>query len=96
MSLDEADDPGAMLAAADLLEGVEWAYHRGEVARAISELTEPERLYIAARFWYGLDPTSRLPGMRELVEQVPVLAQRWHWQSAKKKLRERLAHLADA
>lgn len=97
LSLDElleADPEHPSLAV--MLDEVEMAYHSGEIADAIAALSPAQRRYVYARFWLGIDPTSRAPAMRALVAEVPVLQRRWLWQSAKAALRERLAHLVAA
>lgn len=81
---------------AGMLDEVELAYHEGEIAEALAALSPAQRRYVFARFWLGLDPTSRAPAMRALVAQVPELSQRWLWQRARVVLRERLHHLVAA
>lgn len=93
-SIDAFEDPDVLLSAGESLEGVELAYHYGEIYKALEDLSPAQRRYVYARFWLGLDPTSRKPEMRELVAQVPELAERWHWQRARERLRESLAHLS--
>lgn len=66
-----ANDSGveAMLAAADLVAAAEWAYHHGEIAQAMAELTPRQREYVYLRFWlcyqtaqlkdyFGYDPSG--------------------------------------
>lgn len=43
-----------LLAAPDLLESIEMAYHTGEIAEAIDSLSPAQRKYVYARFWLGL------------------------------------------
>lgn len=79
-----------------LLGYVEEAFHDGEVLRIIRErLTPRQQEYVFLRFWGGLDPASRAPGMQSLVAQFPILKERWHWQRAKPVLAEALAHRRD-
>jgi RNA polymerase sigma factor (sigma-70 family) len=52
VTLDEA--PEDQLAAPDLLDAIDIAYHDGEIAQAVSELTTQQRRYVIARFWLGL------------------------------------------
>jgi RNA polymerase sigma factor (sigma-70 family) len=79
-----------------LMGFVEEAFHDGEVLRVIRErLTPRQQEYVFLRFWGGLDPSSRAPGMQALVAQFPVLKERWHWQRAKPVLAEALAHRRD-
>lgn len=103
-SLDEIldTDPDTALGAADLLDGIESAYHDGEIAAAMSALNPQQRAYVYARFYLGIDPTSREPVVRALVAEFPVLRKRWLWTGSSKyvgardRLAERLAHLAPA
>lgn len=81
----------------DGLDGVVFAYHDGEIAQAIDRLPPAQRRYVLARFYAGLDPTSRQPDMRALVNLVPELADRHLWggrNGAKERLARDLAHLA--
>jgi DNA-directed RNA polymerase specialized sigma24 family protein len=85
------DDNGivGMLEAADLLSGIEWAYHHGEIAVAMAELTPRQREYVFLRFWVGY----QLPQMRDYFGYDP----QGLWSSpkngAKTRLRARLSHL---
>lgn len=86
----------------DALSDVEIAYHHGEIERAMESLTPTQRQYVFLRFWGGIDPTSRSPQVKGLMEQFPVLRKRWLWSGssrqvgAKQRLAEALAHLVDA
>jgi DNA-directed RNA polymerase specialized sigma24 family protein len=42
-----------LLEGPDLLSGVDWAYHHGELAEAINSLKPEHRRYVVARFWEG-------------------------------------------
>ena len=53
-----------------LLERVLVAYHRGEILRAIGALTPEQRRYVVLRFWGGVDPATRSPGVREVAPKV--------------------------
>lgn len=85
----------------DALEGVEMAYHYGEIQEAISRLTPRQRQYVFARFWCGMDPDGihMNPGMREARTNNPFLRRDILWTGsktalgAKRKLAEDLAHL---
>lgn len=87
--------------AADLLDGIESAYHGGEIAEALDALSPAQREYVYARFWLGIEPTSRDPQTREWIDQYPVLRRRYLWfgtskqTGARDRLRARLGHLAD-
>ncbi len=95
------DDGSGDLAALaeDTMEGIEEAYHHGEIAQAMNALTDEQRAYVYARFWLGLDPTSRVPGTVALVAQFPVVRKRWLWSGpngARARLAAELAHLRAA
>lgn len=80
----------------DPLDAVAEAYHEGEIAQAVADLPVDQRKYVYARFWVGLDPTSRAPSMRVLLAHVPEMADRRLWAAARETLKTRLAHLVDA
>lgn len=80
----------------DPMASVELSAHREEIADAVADLTQKQREYVWLRFWLGVDPTSRLPSTRAIVEQYPVLKEKWHWTRARASLRESLAHLESA
>jgi RNA polymerase sigma factor (sigma-70 family) len=103
--IDEFDNPDVLLGAVDSLDGVEIAYHDGEIAAALDTLTPSQRKYVVARFWLGLDPASREPAMRALCALVPEIQgdrgrALWRGSSkqrgARERLAEALAHLAPA
>lgn len=66
------------------LDGALLAYHRGEIARAIAELSPRQKQYVILRFWhgYGHMEIKREFGMSEST-----------WAGAKQSLREKLLHL---
>lgn len=69
------------------LEGVELAYHQGELVAAIDALTPSQRRYVIARFWGGLTCTQ--------MEKFGVFTNAGgRWEAARAKLAESLAHLA--
>lgn len=102
VSLDALAEDGIemMLTAHDSLSGVEIAYHAGEIAEALDSLSPAQRRYVIGRFWCGLDPSSREPGMREFVDLVPEMRKRHLWAGSSKqvgardRLAQRLLHLA--
>lgn len=58
-----------LLAAAEVLDGAVWAYHRGQILEAINRLSPAQRRYVYLRFWrgyrlselteaYGYDPSA--------------------------------------
>lgn len=89
----------SVLGAVDALEGVEESYHHGEIWAALEALSDSQRRYVIARFWVGLDPSSREPGQMELRKMVPEISKRYLWTGSSKqvgardRLAERLAHL---
>lgn len=91
---EDEDFFGKVLAAADLVERVELAYHHGEILAALADLTEPQRRYVVLRFWGGLSDV-------EMVREGHFAANPgWLWRDhsrgARTVLRQRLAHLAGA
>lgn len=94
--------PDAVLGDVATLDGVEMAYHDGEIAEALAALPPEQRAYVYARFWLGLDPSSRAPAMRALVDQFPALRKRWLWTGsthttgARERLAASLRHLSAA
>lgn len=63
------EDADEILFIPDLLAGVELAYHRGEIAKALAQLTPKQQEYVRLRFWegagtqeltahFGYDPSS--------------------------------------
>lgn len=67
------------------LPGVELAYHYGEIAQALAELSPKQREYVILRFWYGYDQ----PAIQAHFGYVP----RGVWAAARKKLSVALANL---
>ena len=51
---EELPDWSLDIAAPDLIEQMDIAYHHGEIAQAIDRLTPQQRKYVIARFWLGL------------------------------------------
>ncbi len=79
-----------LLAAADALDGVLLAYHRGQILEAISQLTPSQRRYVYLRFWCGY----KTPDLTEAFGYDP--SSLWHSSKngARHKLRESLEVLA--
>lgn len=90
VELDEA--PEEALAAPDLLDSLELAYHNGEIAEAISGLTPAQRRYVLARFWLGLSGNE----MRQLGVFAYDPSALWNSKvnGARWKLQASLRHLA--
>jgi RNA polymerase sigma factor (sigma-70 family) len=85
---DEALDD-LLLAAPDLLEAVEWSYHRGTILAVLSGLSERHREYVYMRFWLGL-PDSEIAARRGTTRE----AEKSLWnRTIKPTLRRELAHL---
>lgn len=84
----------------DLLDGVEAAYHDGEIAEAIASLSPAQREYVFTRFYLGIDPSSNTPVMKALRDEFPVVRKRYLWTGsskmvgARERLARSLAHLA--
>lgn len=79
-----------ILAANDVLDGVELAYHAGEIAAALEALPEHHRKYVVARFWYGLTDTEI--AAQEGLSSSKVLYNRWT-RTIRPALMRQLAHL---
>lgn len=79
-------DSEQLLDGADLIDGAEWAYHHGEIARALDELTPAQRKYVVLRFWHGY-------GTWDMVDEYGY-DPRGIWAGARKALISSLAHLA--
>lgn len=101
--VDEWDDPDVLLGGVGMLDGVEIAYHEGEITAALNTLSPAQRRYVIARFWLGLDPKSREPAMKALCALVPEMRRAsslWlgthNQRGARDRLAEALAHLAPA
>lgn len=102
-SLDAMVDVGGdfleTLLGVDVLDGVESAYHHGEIAQAIAALSPMQREYVYARFYLGIDPSSQTPVMRALRDEFPVIRKRYLWtgtskaRGAREKLAAALGHL---
>lgn len=91
---EEAEDAGdpitRLLEAADVLSAVEWAYHHGEIAKALGALPAAHQEYVVERFWRGKTDT-------EIAEERGVsnkLIGQWWRRSIRPRLRHELAHLA--
>ncbi len=99
--LDPFENPDDVFDSVDVLDGVEVAYHRGEIARALDVLSPAQRRYVIARYWLGLDPSSRASGMKALCALVPEMrrgSSLWlgtaRQRGARDRLSEALAHLS--
>lgn len=90
-SLDRLMDVGLMTAAQTILDGVEMAYHQGELFQAIADLPANYREYVILRFWGGLTD----PEIAAEMGRSKATLQRW-WTEARSTLRVRLGHLASA
>lgn len=69
------------------LDGIEVAYHAGEILRALDVLTPAQRRYVVARFWGGQTPSE----LRNLFGYDPASL----WRDAKPKLQLRLKNLRE-
>jgi RNA polymerase sigma factor (sigma-70 family) len=92
--LHPADDEAALevLAAPDVLEQVEIAYHDGEIAAAIDRLAPQQRRYVIARFWLGLTGNEMVT--LGVFSYDPSALWNSRRNGARWKLREDLKHLA--
>lgn len=98
----EPDVAERLFGLVDALGEIEIAYHHGEIQAALSTLSPSQREYVFLRFWGGLDPSSRVPEMKALVDDFPVLRKRFLWSGsskqvgAKQRLADALVHLVAA
>lgn len=107
---DEADYLIERLGLVDHLTDVEWAYHRGEIARALEALNPRQRAYVFARFWCGAEGQAgtRDSGYNDFLANNPQVYDRngsvWSGRKqasgkrtpgARDILRERLEHLRE-
>lgn len=67
------------------VEGIELAYHQGEIATALAHLTAQQRDYVRARFWGGLTYTEL--NARFQMNSTGI----WKW--ARRRLAAELEHL---
>lgn len=93
-SLDELldSDEGfeSLLAAADLVDQIILAYHRGQIVQALNQLTPAQKKYVVLRFWCGY-VTSDLTAV---FGYDPSALWNAKTGGAKVRLRQELAHLA--
>jgi RNA polymerase sigma factor (sigma-70 family) len=84
-----------LLTASELLEGVEWAYHQGEIARALETLTPGQRRYVYLRFWAGVGGkgTTGLASLKEWFGYDPTSMWAHPQHGARRRLERALATL---
>jgi RNA polymerase sigma factor (sigma-70 family) len=84
-------DVTELFEAADREVELDLAYHRGEIWAAIDGLTETQRRYVVARFWFGLErgELARAIGQQSIRNSGALWRNR-----IRPKLAEQLAHLA--
>lgn len=90
-TLDDPDHP-IELVGAEILAGVELAYHYGEIMRAIAALTPARRRYVVMRFWGGLSDAEIAARLEVKAETLSTMWRRF----VRPELAERLGHLASA
>jgi DNA-directed RNA polymerase specialized sigma24 family protein len=91
-SLLEQFGPGVLLRAAEIMEGVELAYHRGEIYAALDRLPPEHKAYVLLRFWGGCTNSEIASA---LARPVNNMARTWT-EAIKPKLRAELLHLLGA
>lgn len=84
-------DSGLALVAVELLDGVEVAYHYGQVHQAIRALSEPHRLFVYQKYWLGLSESELAAKHGKSVGTIS----RWWTQTIKPALRQNLEHLVN-
>lgn len=82
-----ADDLTELWEGEETLGAVELAYHRGQIAQALDQLTPKQREYVYLRFFCGWQKT-------ELNEHFAMASANNLWKYARPKLALALAHLA--
>lgn len=96
LMLDDEDGVEALMVAADLADSAMWAYHRGEIARALDGLTPGQRRYVYLRFWAGVgEATSgrKGAGLAEFFGYSPTSMWSNPTHGARARLQRELAHL---
>lgn len=81
-----------------LLDGMELAYHHGEIMMAIASLPPAQQRYVIARFWGGVDPLGRTASDAQARRAEPVLTRSYLWKgagAARDRLARALSHLDD-
>lgn len=66
--------------------GLDLAYHRGQISRALHSLTEEQRTYIVLRFWHQMSASEIQPHIQSNVTHL--------WRTTKTELQQTLQHLA--
>lgn len=92
LSYDEFEDPDSVLPYVEY--NSEIAAHRDEIRNALDVLSPAQRRYVVAKFWLGLDSTSRSPAMVALCKQFPELkrgSDLWNGTTGQVGARDRLA-----
>lgn len=89
----DSDGPAPIwLVAADLLDGVEYAYHEGQIMQALNALPPEHREYVFMRFWMGYNE----PEIAAYTGRTKANVNRtWH-QVIRPRLQEHLANLVGA
>lgn len=80
-----ADDDWFAQALTVSLDGIELAYHEGEILQALNQLTPREREYVYLRFWRGLQKPQLVGHFGYEPNGL--------WRTARAKLQVSLAHL---
>lgn len=87
VSVEAMKDAGWDLEGPGHLDGIEVAYHAGEIVRALDVLTPAQRKYVIARFWGGQTKAE----LRDLFGYDPSSL----WRTAKPRLQDRLSYLRE-
>lgn len=80
------DDIASVWEGATLLHGIELAYHHGEIARALANLSVEQRRYIELRFYRGWQKAKLNAFFGRDANSI--------WRLARPRLAKELAHLA--
>lgn len=90
VSYDQLAEAGVVLIAADVLYGVEVAYHYGQVHEAIRALPAQHRDFVYQKFWLGLTE----PELAAAHDRSVATVSRWWVNEIRPVLRTRLLHMA--
>lgn len=87
VSIEAMHEAGWDLEGPGHLDGIEVAYHAGEICAALDVLTPAQRKYVVARFWGGQSPSE----LRDLFGYDPASL----WRTAKPRLQDKLCNLRE-
>lgn len=89
MLLDSDEGFHSLLSAADLVDSIMLAYHRGQIVQALDKLSPAQKRYVVLRFWCGFVGNE----LTAVFGYEPGSLWTSKKNGAREKLREELAHL---